>query len=172
MKIKHTIFLLSLVTLFFSACKKEGPPGPAGKDGNANVIASNTLTLSNWSTDYDDGTEFNYSSGILWSAITQDIKDNGVVMMYFHGNTTTNWTALPYSESGNGYSDALNFVVATGQVTFSYEGFDNSGSVGASALNGYFTVRIVAIPSAVRKANPHLNLNDYQAVKVVFHLKD
>ena len=172
MKTKNTIILFSLVLFTFSSCKKDGPVGPAGKDGNANVIASNTLMLNNWSSTFDNGTEFTYSSIITWGSISQAIKDNGVVMIYIHDNTTTNWTALPYSESGTGYSDAFNFEVAVGQVTVTFDGFDNTGSPGAAALNGVFTIRMVAIPSSVRIANPNVNLKDYNAVKAAFHLKD
>lgn len=172
MKINHAILLLSLTLLAFSSCKKEGPPGPAGKDGNANVISSNTLTLYNWSSNFDNGTEFTYSSTITWGNITQSVKDNGVVMVYFHDNTTTNWTAVPYSESGNGYADAFDYEIAVGQIALYFDGYDNSGSPGASALNGIVTVRLVAIPASARKANPGLDLKNYPAVKAAFHLKD
>jgi hypothetical protein len=172
MKIKYSIALFCLSFLALNSCKKEGPVGPAGKDGNANVISSNTVTINNWTSTFDNGTEFNYSTIITWPSITQAIKDNGIVMIYMHDNTTTNWTALPYSESGTGYSDALNFEIALGQTTISFEGVDNSGSPGASALNGFFTFRLVAIPSSARKANPDLDWKNYNAVKTALNLKD
>lgn len=172
MKIKNALILLSITLFVFSSCKKEGPAGPAGKDGNANVISSNTLTLTNWSTTFDNGTEFLYSSTINWPSITQAIKDEGVVMIYIRTSASTNWTALPYSESGNGYSDAFNFEIGVGQVFIDFDGYDSSGSPGASALNGVFTIRMVAIPSSERKANPNVNLLDYNAVKAAYHLED
>ena len=160
------------ILLLIASCKKEGPQGPAGKDGNANVVSSNTVVLSNWSSVYDDGTDFLYSSTVTWPTITQDVKDRGVVMVYYHDNTTTNWTAVPYSEAGTGYSYSMNLDVAVGAVNISFEGYDNTGSPGASALNGLFTVRLVAIPASARQANPNVNLKDYNAVKQAYHLND
>lgn len=172
MKNKYATISFALLLFVFSGCKKEGPEGPAGKDGNANVISSNTLTLYNWSSAFDNGTEFTYTSIINWGSITQSIKDEGVVMLYIHDNSTTNWTALPYSESGSGYADAFNFEVAVGQVRLAFDGYDSFGSPGASALNGIFTIRMIAIPSSERKANPNINLRDYEAVKKAYHLED
>ena len=160
-------FLLLLIT----SCKKEGEQHSAGKNDDAPVVTSNTIVLNDWSSRYDDGTDFLYSGTIPWSAITQE-KDRSVVMVYYHDRTTTGWKALPSSEAGNGYSHSMSTDLAPGAVHISYEGYDNAGSRGASSLNGLFTVRLVTIPVASRMANPKLDLGDYNAVKKAFHLKD
>ena len=150
--------------LMMNACKKEGPPGPAGADGNANVISSNTVTLNFWNTVYDDGTEFTYSSSLTWSEITQDIRDRGLVIAYLKDNTTSAWYAMPYSYSGDGYGYTFNYDFNVGTANIYFEGYDNSGSPGASALSGLYTVRLVAVPASVRLANPDIDWTSYEQV--------
>jgi hypothetical protein len=164
MKTVKTYLLLAIIVSFVTACKKEGPPGPAGKDGNANVISSNTVTLNFWNTVYDDGTEFTYSSNLTWAEITQDIRDRGLVIAYLKDNSTSSWYAMPYSYSGDGYGYTFNYDFNVGTANIYYEGYDNTGSPGASALNGVFTVRLVAVPASVRIANPNVDWTSYEEV--------
>jgi hypothetical protein len=160
-----------VLALALSSCTKEGPAGPAGQDGNANVISSNTVTLSNWISLYDDGIDFTYSSTVTWSTITQDIRDRGMVMAYIKNPTTQAWQALPYSYSGDGYSEAFNFDINTGLVNITYDGYDLSGSPGASSLNGYITIRLVAVPASARTANPDVDWSNYQEVSALLDAK-
>ncbi len=160
---KIYILLVTIVSLV-TACKKEGPAGPAGKDGNANVISSNTLTLNNWITVYDDGTEFTYSSNLTWGEITQEVRDGGLLITYLKDNTTSTWYAMPYSYAGDGYGYTFNYDFNIGTANIYYEGYDNSGSPGANALNGLFTIRLVAVPPAIREANPNIDWNSYEQV--------
>lgn len=154
-----------------TSCTKEGPAGPAGKDGNANVISSNTVTLSNWISLYDDGTEFTYSSTVTWPTITQDIRDRGLVMAYMKNPSTQAWQALPYSYSGDGYSDAINFDVNTGLVNITYDGYDLSGSPGASSMNGLITIRLVAASASARTAHPDVDWTNYEEVNALLDKK-
>lgn len=158
--------------LMMSACKKEGPAGPAGKDGNANVISSNTVTLNFWNTVYDDGTEFTYSSNLTWGEITQDVRDNGLVIAYMKDNSTSSWYAMPYSYSGDGYGYTFNYDFNIGTANIYYEGYDNSGSPGASALTGLFTVRLVAVPAAIRQANPDIDWTSYEQVSTLISAQE
>jgi len=166
---KNILSIIFLLTIFVS-CTKEGPQGPAGTNGNANVISSNPIILSGWGTDYDDGNNFSYSVLANWSAITQEIKDKGIVMVYLKDNNS-DWFALPWSTSDNTYSDSFLFVVGTGHVEITYSGFDNSGSVGASSLNNQITARIVAIPSSVVQSHPNTNWNNYYEVMAIENAK-
>lgn len=172
------ILVLSLIALCaISSCKKDGPVGPSGadgRDGNANVISSGEITLYNWSTDYDDGTSFAFLHDVAWPGITQEIKNDGVLMMYCRTYSDTAWFALPYSESSLGNSISLNFIITEpGQVVIRYAGYDsNIGSPSLSSLTGLMTIRMVAISSSARKANPDLDIQDYNAVKDAFHLKE
>lgn len=171
MKIKSSFLFIALLAsaTIFNGCAKDGATGPAGKDGNANVTSSNTVTLNNWSSDFDDGTDYTYSSTISWASITQAIKDKGIVMVYADDKAGS-WVALPYTDAGTGYSSTLNFYVKVGSVKIEYTGYD-SPSPGTSSLNGTI-VRIVAIASSSREAHPNVDLKNYNEVKKVFNLKD
>jgi hypothetical protein len=84
MKIKTiTISLLIGLSAFvWTSCVKEGPigpQGPAGVDGNANVIASPWYTPNSWN--YDNAT-LEYYFDVSNSAITSDIVENGAILAY------------------------------------------------------------------------------------------
>src|SRR5688572_11878941 len=93
--------LICSIVLLLSSCTKEGPEGPAGKNGNANVKTS-TLTFSNWT--WDSSNSFMYAN-FTWSEITSSVMNSGAVYLYV--NTSAGWAALPrtlypsstYSES-------------------------------------------------------------------------
>ena len=168
----------AIIVLMFTSCAKDGATGPAGPagtngtngtNGNANVTGSNTVTLNNWTSEYDDGIEFVFSKTITWSGITQAIVDKGAVMVY--AGDVGEWVALPYAETGSDFSTTFVFVFTTGTVTIYAMGYDDSGSPSPSDFDGT-VVRIVAIAASNRAANPDVNLNDYNAVKKAFKLKD
>lgn len=79
MKTKPIILLLlaSFSLLFWPGCEKEGPAGPPGKDGNANVIASPWYTPSVW-----NGQTGDWYFDVSNSAINQDIVESGVILAY------------------------------------------------------------------------------------------
>ncbi len=99
-----------LAGLLFSSCAKDGatgPTGPAGKDGNANVITrSFTVYDSTWTM---GGYSFNPSvnSTTTWfakvytvvdSAITSGVVDSGMVLVYFRSYSGDSaWVPLPFS---------------------------------------------------------------------------
>jgi len=101
------------------------------------------------------------------AAITQTIKDNGIVMVYMQSGNQ--WIALPWSDTDPSWSDNYGFEVNTGTITINYSGFDNTGSPGVAAVNGK-VVRIVAVSSA--SAYPNIIWNNYLEVKKNFNLAD
>jgi hypothetical protein len=143
-----------------------------GTDRNENAIAYTMITANNWIALYDDGTEFSYSSTLTWSTLTPEIRDRGMVVAYLKTDTSSEWYALPYSYSGDTHSDAFNYSFNTGLVNITYDGYDDAGSPGTAALNGELTVRLVAVPSDVRRANPDLNWSDYSQVRAKFKLPE
>lgn len=171
-KITSGIFLLAMLILSGCAKDKYQPKGdyqPAGNYGNANMIYSNTVTLNNWTSAFDNGTEYVYYSLINWPALTQAIKDNGAVMTYVQSGTQ--WYALPYSDHGTGWSYTYDFGFDVGTVEIDLTGVDNTGSPGTASQNGT-VVRLVAISPAAKIANPDLNWSNYNEVKARFNLED
>ena len=94
------VFLLGLsATLILASC--EGPAGADGADGNANVRVSVANNI-NW-----DETGYPVTASLTWSAITEDIINNGVVLSFWQRtlpDATTIESPLPYVIANeNGY---------------------------------------------------------------------
>ena len=102
---------LSLSTLSCSKKEVVGPAGPQGPtggqgtpgtngtngtNGNANVISTNNVTTTNWTQESSNI----YSKTLLVPAITQDIVDNGSVLV-FYKDTDNMWNLLPLTIGKN-----------------------------------------------------------------------
>lgn len=155
-----------------SSCKKENYDDkyqPIGSYGNASIITSNTVTLNNWSEDWDDGINYEYSSVISWPALSQSIVDNGMVMVYLKDGS--DWIAMPLSYADDTYSSQnWNFYYTAGSATISVSGYDDDGSWLASDFSGT-SVKIVAISNEARSLHPEVDFNNYAEVESVFGLK-
>lgn len=159
-KLQFATALVSAL-LLFGSCKKEGPPG---KDGNANVKSS-TVTFSNWNW---DNTNFYSYADFTWSELTPSIVNSGAVLMYL--NTNLGWVELPrtiYPTSG--YSESQSFYYNVG--TFKIKVQDSDFLPPSPALSTW-TIKIIAMESTVRKANPNLDWSNYEAVKLQLNLPD
>lgn len=156
---------LLVVTTFLGACKKkevEGPTGPAGADGNANVKSLTVATVAgDWTGDGTAG----YSITLSAPLITADIVATGAVMCYleFGGSTY----ALPYSYFYQGYSRHMLFTYGEGTVTVRRIDDDGLTTNPGSASS---KIKIVAISSTGLMQNPNLDLSNYEEVKTAFDL--
>ena len=144
--------LLIFVVVVFSltGCKKEeGPQGPPGKDGNANV---KTAIIKVFGYEWEQ-------SGSLYivdkpsDLLTQDIIDNGSAHLYVEVGEGM-WTALPYSTMG--------FGVGVNDLGIWTEG---------SSVTSQTTIfKLVVIQGQMQ--NKNINFNDYTAVKNYYKIKD
>jgi hypothetical protein len=163
MKYTKTISkLLLLVTItFFSSCKKEGPAGLAGKDGNANVVSS-TITSSSWAyTAPSWATTFDYP------AITQDIINSGAVLVYLKVGNNYNQLPLTFYQTSS-YSSTIEVSTFVGGLSLLWTDSDltqpnNPGSP---------TFKIVVIASSGMIQNPNVDYSNYEDVKATFNLKN
>ena len=133
-KLSH--FILIFCSLFsLAACSEDGldgEQGPQGPTGNANVIVKQA-TLENADYVYSSfgsqlsGTNYLYryskKATISDAAITQDIIDNGVVLVYIKtpnslGSDQYTWTPLPmnYLNFGNAYYTVWQIKVGLGYI--------------------------------------------------------
>jgi len=98
------ITLLTLATFLFisltTGCTKEGPEGPAGKDGNANV-KSIEFTIYSHEWVYESQGNF-YLTAKLLPEIDQDVADNGAVLLYYKADDNM-YIALPAGNLFFGY---------------------------------------------------------------------
>jgi len=97
------IILFAAFTALLSGCAKDGDPGAQGPAGNANVKSfSFSTTPGSWITNGTVG-QSNHAKYVEFSIpeITQDILDDGMVLVYWDLGTGINPlpTVLPLSSS-------------------------------------------------------------------------
>ena len=165
MKTIKTTVLLTLITsvfLLFSCAKdgKDGLPGPAGANGNANV-KSQTFTIYSW--DWTTSGNMKYVD-INSNLITTDIVNSGSVLIYmkFAGF----WQALPFTYPQGTTSQLFRYYYSNNFVQIQV-----TQETGVPSLPD-FEFKLVVISSSARLSNPQMNFTDYYQVKDVFHLKD
>jgi len=157
-----------LLTLSITVgCKKEsikgekGDIGATGATGSANVISSNTILINNFFY-YSSLKE--YQASLSLPAITQEVLDKGVVIMYISDGSGT-WYPLPYTDG----TTTLNYQFKLGGFTIIY--FNNNGSMPTNP-NNLIKIRVVVIPPAIVKANPNANWKDYNSTMSLMNLKN
>ena len=137
-------------TLFTSCLRVEGPrgpQGPPGQDGNANIWSITYLAEEgDW---FDVGTpgedEYFLALDLDVPEITQDIVDNGVVLVYYREDEQSAWIALPYTFISHNpeYIEKLDMIYSLGFVGMQSQASDRN----ATPYSGYFRVVIAeAIP--------------------------
>ena len=166
---KKTIFktvVILLTTIMTISCSKDGATGPAGANGNANVLGSNsfTTTSTNWTSS---------GGGVFWTAnltgatsISQSVVDRGIVSVFrmYTINGVTQWSPLPDTN----INQNLSFSYGVGTISFLMQ----STNAVAIANPGAITLRYVVISPSNKIANPNTDWNDYNQVKAVLHLHD
>lgn len=162
------IMLVCISTTMINGCAKDGATGPQGTpgtngtngvDGNANVVGSNTISIT--SSDWSLASSF-YSTSFTSVAITQAIVNNGAVMVYEKlGNS---WQCMPYTTGLN----ERDFTFSVGAFKIWSHNTDDS----IPTNPGPQTYRIVAISASGLIANPNVDLKNYQVVKMTFGLSD
>lgn len=155
------IFLFSIALLTTAGCKKEGPAGPAGKDGNANVHGQ-VFTVNNWS--YSSPS---YHADMSFSAITQDIINTGAVLVYL-SNGSGGYSQLPltYYPSPS-YSRTFETVSYPGGVRI----YITDSDLTAPTTPGSYTFKVVAISSSARLGHPEVDYSDYDQVSRAFNFQ-
>jgi hypothetical protein len=182
MKNLNSILTICLAVIVISSCQKEGPigpqgstgaTGPAGPQGGAKISdLIFSVSSGTWEGPYSNPTGgLVYLKDISVPFITQEIKENGVVLVYRRINYTSggySYTALPYAEVINNNSTRLwSYEVFIGTLRLLIQNTDNN-----SHGYGGATFRVVAISATGRSANPNVNFNNYDEVKSAFDLKD
>ncbi|MCW3121520.1 MAG: hypothetical protein JWQ38_1012 [Flavipsychrobacter sp.] len=137
-----------------------GTNGKDGKDGNANVKAGLvTIAGSDWTY---NSTAKEYSVGVNFPAITKDVVDNGMVMV-FTGDGTI-WQAMPltvyYSSTGS-YTYQYQYMLGEVDLFIDISDYSTFTTLVSN------TFKIVAVGGAAKKANPNTNWKDYKQVMAV-----
>lgn len=158
------MMFLAMILMVFAGCKKEveGPAGPRGADGNANVQSEEITVLS---TDWEGGSN-GFFAEVPCSVITEDIAATGAVMAYLKAGDY--YQALPYSIwSTSSWTTHVLFDYTAGSIGFIFQDDD-----GFTPSPGERVFKVVAIESRVLEANPTLDLANYDDVKRVLNLTE
>lgn len=148
---KRIIFLCAILVALFTSCSKN-------KYGNTDII-SDTYTVS-WTF-----VDPSYKTEISESLITQDIIDNGAVMVY-KSNGNGGWIALPYTLPLNAtYSSTYSFVLYDGGLTVWKTDTDM-----LTLDPGTTTFKVVILSQHGLIQHPGLDLTDYKAVEKELNL--
>lgn len=164
-KIFSTTMIVGLL-VFSTSCKKgdtgpAGAAGTAGTNGNANVVSS-SITTSAWTY-----VSPSWEMAFTYSAITQDILDNGAVLVY--AKQGSNYYQLPYTfYPASTYSRTYTFVQYLGGMKVFVTDSDLTQPVNPGSL----TYKVVVIAASQIKANPNVNLDNYEEVKAAFNIQD
>src|SRR6202000_185659 len=159
--------------------------GATGAEGNANVQTT-VFSLTNaqwlWNSNYEFQTNpssyteyFTRYADNTVSTITQDILDNGEVMVYFTPNTSNNtnqWAPLPYefTDGSGNFNYEMAFETNVGTVRLHYFFVQLVASATIPTLSTYtiatykFKVVVVSGTLAASLKKNNVNLNDYNAV--------
>jgi hypothetical protein len=157
-----SLILVIAATLSIPSCKKEeGPQGPAGPAGNANV-KSQIITLS--SSDWIGG-GYGYEAAMPCSIITQDIAEKGAVLCYLR--VGDNYFPIPYSIDYGNWTTHFLFGYNVGNALFMVQDTD-----GETPNPGTKEFKVVTIASASMSIPAELDVNDYNAVKEYYQLRD
>jgi len=100
------LLLIMLATTLLAGCKKEtvqGPPGPQGEQGNANVFS---LTWNTNGAAWSGSTSTGWETSKIWTDLNQDIIDGGMVQVYAVAGD--GHIALPFTTPvNNGFASIL-----------------------------------------------------------------
>jgi hypothetical protein len=163
--------------LMLSGAMITGCKGPTGPMGNANVQAK-TYTVSSSDWIYTTSPYYEYHVNLLDNDITQDIVDNGMVLVYM-SNGNGGWQPLP----------AIGYTTGTsGSSTYNLE-YKYSPVYGASTVTVWYYIvtepdywvpgnpgsqifKVVAASGFAKTSNPNVNWKNYEEVKRALHLRD
>ena len=73
----------------------QGPPGPRGRDGVANIVVV-TRTIRSGDFDVGGASSFAIASYTI-PELTEQISERGAVLAYIRGEGYSVWNSLPYS---------------------------------------------------------------------------
>lgn len=158
------LHLIAFCLIIVSSCKKpeKGDPGPAGKDGNANV-KSITHTITNWT--YSSPT---YIGNIPFASITNEIINSGAVLVYAQTAANT-YSQLPLTfYASTSYSSTLEVVTSPGMAQIGWTDSDLTQPATPPSM----TFKVVAIASSAISENPDIDYSNYNVVKSVFNITE
>jgi hypothetical protein len=146
--------------------------GSIGATGGINLTVIDMTYYPSDFTTYGTYGQAQYRSSVTTSipAITQDVYDAGMVLVYYQGSGTTPppWYSLPQTLYETNYSYTMTYASYLGGVNVQLYPSDLMSAV----PNFNITVKIIVVPPYMGKTSINVDWKDYNAVKAYFNLKD
>lgn len=161
--------ILVLAAVVYSCSGKDGPAGPAGRNGNANVIV------------YQYGTQTTTTGTINYVFdASQGLVDSSLVLAYYNPSTeaATAWYAVPGLGSTGAYMTRSLWYQTTAvpsQYTYRVLLLTPSGSATYTTSTTFTKFKIILVPaSEINSVTSRgmLNLSDYNAVADYLRLSE
>jgi hypothetical protein len=154
----------AFLMIFISGCSQEGPQGPPGEDGNADVTASPWYTPNAW-----EGSSGDWYFDIDNSAISQDIVESGAILAYVSlpGDLYNDLTVRPlpaYAIDAN-----WDFLFPNDGQTYGTIEF-TSDMVNMPGTSGY-NFRFILIPASYILKSASLNSPGLNELKKMTYLE-
>jgi hypothetical protein len=159
---KNALNLLAILTLIaiFSGCKKDEyqPKGDYQEAGDYPEMSSQISTISVWT--YSSPS---YFGEIYNSEITQDVLDNGAVLVYANSGTNT-WSQLPVTfYQSSSYSTTLEVVTYPNTVRIYWTDSDLTQPATPPAM----TFKVVVFTPKMLMENPGIDFKNINEVEEV-----
>ena len=151
---KNTILMFSVfLGLILISCKKE-----TIRETTTIQSQSNISTFTVYNTNWITSNQFQIAT-IMNSAITQDIVDNGAVLVYLKENS--NWVSLPLTYYGNA---AYSTTIRVDHNVGFFKVYRSNSDLSTPGNPGNQTYKCVLISGEQLAQNPNVNLNSYKEV--------
>jgi len=149
---KLHILMIGVILLSLGACKKD----KYQEVGDYPEMDSQTATIASWTYSAPS-----YYGDISNSAITQDVLDNGAVLVYLNASNN-NWNQLPLTiYTSSSFSSTLQVSNSLGNVRIFWTDSDLTQPSTPPSL----TFKVVVLTPKILSENPDLDLNNYEEVK-------
>lgn len=171
--------IAALALLILQGCKKEETYTKEEVDQlvtdlkNKKNVIDTTFTLSGPGA-WDATSYYGWHVRLNIPALTSTVMDKGAIQVFFYDNDNApGWRPLNLTFVHQGHTYVLEYWVTTGGIELL------SGRPGCCAGDNPFTIwptsnkfKVVLIPPAARIAEPDLDMNNYEAIKATYNLKD
>ena len=171
MKKLSIICMTLLVAFAMASCR--GPQGPAGHDGNANVVSS-TVTVH--SDDWQWVNNCQWMVEIGYPAINHNVFNYGAVLVYM--DVDGSWSQVPltyYYQDELEDGSIVNCEASIEVATLSNGGvrlFWTESDFYHGYVPGRHDFKIVAIEASAYSHRSDVDYSSYEAVKTAFQLAD
>jgi hypothetical protein len=168
---KLIIYFAALVLI--SSCGKDGAPGatgPQGPSGNANVQATTfTVTSTQWQSTGTGGTDYEKYVDLTVPSITQNILDNGAVLVYWVTSNGIN-VQLPFQNVYPAGSTPFIYQPSTSVGTATVEAYYSDWSSFSFTAGSQIKFKVVTIDGSLRVTHPEINWKDPKSIEKGLHL--